>query len=99
FIGKLGGWGRGILPNQKVFFRVSLEHLLDEAISAAQTIASFSLPVTMMIKESVNRAFETSLAEGLLFERRIFHSAFGLEDQKEGMSAFLSKRKAVFQHR
>ncbi|ERV84203.1 hypothetical protein Q095_05864 [Pseudomonas aeruginosa PS50] len=78
---------------------VPLEHLLDEAISAAQTIASFSLPVTMMIKESVNRAFETSLAEGLLFERRIFHSAFGLEDQKEGMSAFLSKRKAVFQHR
>lgn len=78
---------------------VPLEHLLDEAISTAQTIASFSLPVTMMIKESVNRAFETSLAEGLLFERRLFHSAFGLEDQKEGMGAFLSKRKAVFKHR
>jgi enoyl-CoA hydratase len=78
---------------------VPVERLLDEALSAAQTIASFSLPVTMMIKESVNRAFETSLAEGLLFERRLFHSAFALEDQKEGMVAFLAKRKAIFKHR
>jgi enoyl-CoA hydratase len=78
---------------------VPVERLLDETLSAAQTIASFSLPVTMMIKESVNRAFETSLAEGLLFERRLFHSAFALEDQKEGMGAFLAKRKAIFKHR
>ncbi|MNG29395.1 putative enoyl-CoA hydratase echA8 [compost metagenome] len=78
---------------------VPVERLLDEALSAAQAIAGFSLPVTMMIKESVNRAFESSLAEGLLFERRLFHSAFALEDQKEGMGAFLAKRKAIFKHR
>lgn len=78
---------------------VPAERLLDEAISAAQTIASFSLPVVMMIKESVNRAYESSLAEGLLFERRQFHAAFSLEDQKEGMAAFLEKRPAKFRHR
>lgn len=78
---------------------VPVERLLDEALSAAQTIARFSLPVTMMIKESVNRAFETSLSEGLLFERRLFHSSFALEDQKEGMGAFLDKRKPIFKHR
>lgn len=78
---------------------VPVERLLDEAMSAAQTIARSSLPVTMMIKESVNRAFETSLAEGLLFERRYFHASFALEDQKEGMDAFLAKRKPIFKHR
>ena len=73
--------------------------LLDETLKAAQTIAGFSLPVAMMIKESVNRAYESSLNEGLLFERRAFHASFGLEDQKEGMAAFAEKRKPVFKHR
>ncbi|NMG43551.1 enoyl-CoA hydratase [Aromatoleum toluvorans] len=78
---------------------VPAERLVDEAIEAATVIAGFSLPVVMMIKESVNRAFESSLNEGLLFERRTFHSAFGLDDQKEGMAAFVEKRKPVFKHR
>jgi enoyl-CoA hydratase len=65
----------------------------------AAVIAGFSLPVVMMVKESVNRAFESSLNEGLLFERRAFHASFGLEDQKEGMAAFVEKRKANFMNR
>ena len=65
----------------------------------AAVIAGFSLPVVMMVKESVNRAFESSLNEGLLFERRAFHASFGLEDQKEGMAAFVEKRKANFRNR
>ena len=77
---------------------VPADKLVDEALAAAETIASFSLPVVMMIKESVNRAFESSLNEGLLFERRVFHSAFALNDQKEGMAAFVEKRKADFSH-
>ena len=77
---------------------VAADKLIEEALSAAETIASFSLPVVMMIKESVNRAFEGSLSEGLLFERRVFHSAFALNDQKEGMAAFVEKRKAKFSH-
>ena len=78
---------------------IPAEQLLDETLKAAQTIAGFSLPVVMMIKESVNRAFESSLNEGLLFERRVFHSAFALEDQKEGMAAFAEKRKPTFKNR
>ncbi|THF63769.1 enoyl-CoA hydratase [Pseudothauera nasutitermitis] len=78
---------------------VPADKLLDEALAAAETIAGYSLPVVMMIKESVNRAYESSLAEGLLFERRQFHAAFALEDQKEGMAAFVEKRKAQFKHR
>jgi enoyl-CoA hydratase len=73
--------------------------LLEETLKAAATIAGFSLPIIMMIKESVNRAYESSLNEGLLFERRVFHSAFALEDQKEGMAAFVEKRKATFKNR
>ncbi|HDR9758528.1 TPA: enoyl-CoA hydratase [Burkholderia cepacia] len=73
--------------------------LLDEAIAAAATIAEFSLPAVMMVKESVNRAYETTLAEGVHFERRLFHSLFATEDQKEGMAAFVEKRKPVFKHR
>ena len=57
------------------------------------------LPVTMMIKESVNRAYESTLSEGVLFERRLFHAAFALDDQKEGMAAFVEKRKPTFRHR
>ncbi|AUN94516.1 enoyl-CoA hydratase [Pseudazoarcus pumilus] len=78
---------------------VADERVVDEALAIVDTMAGYSLPVLMMIKESVNRAFETTLTEGLLFERRSFHAAFGLEDQKEGMNAFLEKRKADFRHR
>ena len=78
---------------------VPLDKLMAEALAAAQKIAACSLPVVMMIKESINRAYETSLAEGVRFERRLFHSQFALEDQKEGMAAFLEKRKPAFKHR
>jgi len=78
---------------------VPLEKLLEEALAAAEKIASFSAPITLMAKESVNRAFETSLAEGIKFERRLFHATFATEDQKEGMSAFAEKRKPSFKHR
>jgi enoyl-CoA hydratase len=73
--------------------------LVNEAVKTAQQIAELSRPIVMMAKESVNRAFETTLAEGILFERRTFHSAFATEDQKEGMAAFVDKRKAAFKHR
>ena len=75
------------------------DQLLDETIAAAQKIAGFSLPVIMMIKEAVNRAYESSLAEGLLFERRAFHAAFALDDQKEGMRAFIQKGPARLEDR
>jgi len=75
------------------------DQLLEETLRAAETIAGFSLPVVMMIKESVNRAYESGLNEGLLFERRVFHATFALEDQKEGMSAFAEKRRPNFRHR
>jgi enoyl-CoA hydratase len=78
---------------------VPAERLLDEAIEAATVIAANSLPSVMMLKESVNRAYETPLSEGLLFERRLFHSLFATEDQKEGMAAFVEKRKPEFKHR
>jgi len=73
--------------------------LLEEAMSAAQKIAGMSLPVTMLAKESLNRAFETTLAEGITFERRVFHSTFAITDRKEGMTAFIEKRKPNFNHR
>jgi len=73
--------------------------MLDEALAAATLITEFSLPSVMMTKEAVNRAYETTLAEGVTFERRLFHSLFATEDQKEGMRAFLEKRKPVFKHR
>jgi len=73
--------------------------LLTEALKAADTIAQMSLPAVMMTKESVNRAFETTLAEGVRFERRVFHSLFATEDQKEGMAAFVEKRKPAFKNR
>jgi enoyl-CoA hydratase len=78
---------------------VPLDSLLEEAMSVATSIAGKSLPVAMMVKESVNRAFEVSLAEGVRFERRVFHAAFATEDQKEGMAAFIEKREPVFIHR
>jgi len=78
---------------------VALEKLMDEAMAVADKVANFSAPVAMMIKESIYRAYETSLAEGALFERRVFQSQFSLEDQKEGMSAFVEKRKPTFKHK
>jgi enoyl-CoA hydratase len=78
---------------------VSADRLLDEALEAAATIAEFSLPAVMMIKESINQSYEAVLAEGVHFERRLFHSLFATEDQKEGMAAFMEKRKPVFKHR
>lgn len=77
---------------------IPADQLLDETLKAATTIASFSLPTVMMVKESVNRAFESSLTEGLLFERRVFHATFATQDQKEGMAAFVEKRKPVFRN-
>ena len=70
-----------------------------EAVKAAEKIAAMSRPTVLMIKESVNRAFETTLAEGIRFERRLFHSTFALQDQKEGMAAFIEKRPPRFSHR
>jgi enoyl-CoA hydratase len=78
---------------------VPLADLLPEALKAAAKIAGFSRPAVFMAKEAVNRAFETSLVEGLLFERRSFHAAFATEDQKEGMAAFIEKRPPVFKNR
>ena len=78
---------------------VPLADLMNEAMKAAGKICELSLPVVMMAKESVNRAFETTLAEGVRFERRLFHSGFAIEDQKEGMAAFIEKRKPAFRNR
>ena len=78
---------------------VEPDKLMDEAMEAANTISGMSRPAVMINKESVNRAFETTLAEGVRFERRLFHSTFAIEDQKEGMAAFAEKRKADWKHR
>jgi enoyl-CoA hydratase len=78
---------------------VAPEKLLDEALAAAARIAGYSLPIVMMAKETVNRAQESSLAEGARFERRLFLSMFATEDQKEGMKAFIEKRKPNFHNR
>jgi enoyl-CoA hydratase len=73
--------------------------LVEDAVKTAQTIAGMSRPIAMLAKESVNRAFESSLSEGIRFERRMFHATFGTEDQKEGMAAFADKRKPDFKNR
>jgi len=73
--------------------------LMDEAIKLAERICAMSRPVAMMVKEAVNRSYETTLNEGILFERRVFHSTFALEDQKEGMAAFIEKRQPNFKNR
>jgi enoyl-CoA hydratase len=78
---------------------VPVDQLIDEALKIASTIASMSRPAVMMTKETINRAYETTLAEGIRFERRVFHSMFALEDQKEGMTAFVEKRSPDFKHR
>jgi enoyl-CoA hydratase len=76
-----------------------LADLMAETMRVAEKICELSMPIVMMAKESVNRAFETSLAEGVRFERRLFHSAFAVEDRKEGMVAFIEKRKPTFKNR
>ena len=73
--------------------------LMSEVMKVAEQIAALSMPAVMMAKETINRAYETTLAEGIKFERRVFHSMFALEDQKEGMAAFAEKRKASFKNR
>jgi enoyl-CoA hydratase len=78
---------------------VPLQSLIAEALKVADTIASMSLPSVLAAKEAVNRAFETSLAEGVRFERRVFHSLFATHDQKEGMAAFIAKRPPKFEHK
>ena len=78
---------------------VPLDKLREEALSVAETIASLSLPAVLAAKEAVNRAFETSLAEGIKFERRLFHASFAFEDRAEGMAAFAEKRKANWKNR
>ena len=77
---------------------VPYDKLMDEALAAAITVAGFSQIAVMAAKESVNRSFEGTLADGIMFERRLFHALFATEDQKEGMDAFVNKRKAVFKH-
>src|SRR5438034_1338916 len=80
-------------------YATSWEHWRKVRKPVIAAVAGYSAPVAMMIKESINRAYETPLAEGVLFERRVFHSQFALEDQKEGMAAFLEKRKPAFKNR
>jgi enoyl-CoA hydratase len=75
---------------------VPAAELLAEAVKVAERIAEMSRPVVMMVKEAVNRAWETTLAEGVRFERRLFHATFATEDRKEGMAAFIEKRKPAF---
>jgi enoyl-CoA hydratase len=77
---------------------VPAERVLEEALEAATVIAVYSLPSVMMAKESINRAYETTLNEGVLFERRVFHSMFATDDQKEGMKAFVEKRQPSFRN-
>ncbi len=78
---------------------VPVDELVDDAVQTAEKMANLSRPVVMLAKEAVNRAYETTLAEGVRFERRVFHSTFSTEDQKEGMAAFAEKRTAEFKHR
>lgn len=77
---------------------VAADKLIEEALKAADTIASMSLTAAMMTKESINRSFETTLGEGIRFERRVFHAMFATDDQKEGMAAFVEKRPAKFKN-
>ena len=78
---------------------VPLDKLMDEALAAALMVCDYSQVAVLAAKESVNRAFEGNLSDGIMFERRLFHALFATADQKEGMDAFANKRKAVFQHR
>ena len=77
---------------------VPADKLMDEAMAVAERIAGLSRPIVMMAKEAVNQAYETTLSQGIKFERRLFHATFGTEDQKEGMGAFAAKRKPSWKH-
>jgi enoyl-CoA hydratase len=77
---------------------VAVDKLMDEVLAAALMICDYGQLATMAAKESVNRAFESGLSDGIMFERRLFHALFATSDQKEGMDAFVNKRKAVFTH-
>ena len=88
------GWRSGLVSRV-----VPVGELVAEAVLTAEKIASMSRPIAMMVKESVNRSYETTLAEGIRFERRLFHSTFSTEDQKEGMAAFVEKRQPQFRNR
>jgi len=87
------------VPDRYVARVVPAAELMNEAMKTADTVAAMSLPSVMVAKEAVNRAFEVSLAEGVTFERRVFHALFATEDQKEGMAAFVEKRPAQFKNR
>ena len=78
---------------------VPADQLMDEALKTASLICNLGMPSVMMAKDAVNRSFEMPLTEGIAYERRLFHSLFGTEDQREGMAAFLEKRPAAFRHR
>jgi enoyl-CoA hydratase len=78
---------------------IPADKFMDEVMATAAAIAGYSKPALMVCKEAVNRAFESSLSEGIRFERRVFHSLFATEDQKEGMTAFIEKRAAAFKDR
>lgn len=78
---------------------IAAADLLDDAMQTAETIAAMSRPIAMMTKETINRSYETTLSEGIRFERRVFHAMFATSDQKEGMTAFVEKRKPAFEHR
>jgi enoyl-CoA hydratase len=78
---------------------VASDKVVEEALDLAALIATFSMASVMLAKEAVNRAYETTLSEGMIFERRLFHALFATHDQKEGMSAFLERRPAQFRHR
>ena len=78
---------------------VPADKLIEDALATAEKIASMSLPIAMMAKDSVDRSYEVSLNEGIHFERRLFHSTFATEDQKEGMNAFAEKRKPAFKNK
>ena len=78
---------------------VAADKLMEEALAAAQTINRLGGPSMLAAKECVNRAFEGTLADGVMYERRLFHALFGTEDQKEGMDAFLNKRRPAFTRR
>jgi enoyl-CoA hydratase len=77
---------------------VPLDKLMEEALAAALAICDYSQMAVLSAKESINRSFESGLADGVMFERRLFHALFATEDQKEGMDAFVNKRKAVFKN-
>ena len=77
---------------------VSSENFLDQVLEIAKEIAEKSLPALIMAKDAINASYETSLAQGIIYERRLFRSAFSLDDQKEGMQAFIEKRKAKFKN-